>query len=242
MLRLLRSVWIWTASSVLVLLWTPLLAVVRLLDRDPLHLRTGRWFRCLGRALAKIGPWRLRVSGRENVAAGQAYVVVSNHQSLADIPVISHLAVDAKWLVKAELFRLPLLGWMLRMAGDIPVERSDRRKGAEALLQCARVLRQGCSIVCFPEGTRSSDGQVLPFSEGPFQLAIREGAPILPLVVEGSAAALPKDSWIFGARYDVRLNVLKAVSVEGCEVKRSAELRDAVRGAIVAELNRLRAG
>ena len=156
MLRLLRSVWIWTASSVLVALRTPLLAVVRLLDRDPLRLRTGRWFRRLGRALAKVNPWQIRISGRENLTAGEAYVIVSNHQSLADIQVISHLAVDAKWLVKAELFRLPLLGWMLRMAGDIPVERSDRRKGAKALLQCARFLRHGCSIVCFPEGTRSS--------------------------------------------------------------------------------------
>jgi 1-acyl-sn-glycerol-3-phosphate acyltransferase len=141
-------------------------------------------------------------------------------------------------MVKAELFRVPLLGWMLRMAGDIRVERSDRRKGAKALLQCARFLRQGCSIVCFPEGTRSSDGQVLPFSEGPFQLAIRERAPVLPLVVEGSAAALPRDSWIFGGRQEVRLIVLKAVVTDGWDVKRSGELRDAVRSAIVDELKR----
>jgi len=227
---------------VLVLLWTPLLAVVRIFDRDPLRLRTGRWFRGLGRALVKIGPWRVRISGIENVTAGQAYVIVSNHQSLADIPVISHLAVDAKWLVKAELFRLPLLGWMLRMAGDISVERSDRRKGAKALLQCARLLRQQCSIVCFPEGTRSSDGEVLPFSEGPFQLAIRERAPVLPLVVEGSADALPRASWIFGARRDVDLIVLEPVAVDAWDVKRSAELCDRVRCAIVDELNRLRAG
>jgi 1-acyl-sn-glycerol-3-phosphate acyltransferase len=216
------------------------LAVVRLFDRDPLRLRTGRWFRRLGRALARINLWRVRISGRENLAAGQAYAIVSNHQSLADIPVISHLAVDAKWLVKAELFRFPLLGWMLRMAGDIPVERSDRRRGAKALLQSARFLRQGCSIVCFPEGTRSRDGQVLPFSEGPFQLAIREQVPVLPLVVVGSATVLPRDSWIFGARQDVRLHVLKPVSVEGWDVKRSAELRDAVRRLIVEELERRR--
>src|ERR1039458_10831654 len=80
-------------------------------------------------------------------------VIVSNHQSLADIPVISHLKLDTKWLAKAELFRLPFLGWMLRMAGDVPIERSDRRKAATALLQCARYLRQRCSVVLFPEGT-----------------------------------------------------------------------------------------
>src|ERR1017187_6300357 len=86
---------------------------------------------------------------------------------MADIPVISHLTVNERWLVKAQLVRLPFLGWMLRMAGDTPLDRSGRRKGARALLQCARSLRLGCSIVCFPEGTRSRDGQVLPFSEGP---------------------------------------------------------------------------
>jgi 1-acyl-sn-glycerol-3-phosphate acyltransferase len=242
MLRLLRSVWIWTASAALVLSWTPLLAVVRLFDRDPLRLRTGRWFRRLGRALAKINRWQIRISGRENLVVGQVYAIVSNHQSMADIPVISHLPVDAKWLVKAELFRVPFLGWMLRMAGDVPVERSDRRKGAKALLQCARLLRQGCSIVCFPEGTRSPDGQVLPFSEGPFQLAIRERVPILPLVVEGSAAALPRNTWVFGARQAVQLHVLKDVSVEGWNIDRSAELRDEVRRLIVDELRRLRGG
>jgi 1-acyl-sn-glycerol-3-phosphate acyltransferase len=242
MFPLLRSVWIWTASAVLVLSWTPLLAVVRVFDRDPLRLRTGRWFRRLGRGLAKVNPWQVHISGRENLVAGQVYVIVSNHQSMADIPVVSHLPVEAKWLVKAELFRVPFLGWMLRMAGDVPVERSDRRKGAKALLQCARLLRQGCSIVCFPEGTRSADGQVLPFSEGPFQLAIRERVPILPLVVEGSAAALPRNTWVFGARQAVQLHVLKAVSVEGWYIERSAELRDEVRGLIVDELRRLRAG
>lgn len=242
MLRLLRSVWIWTASAVLVLSWTPLLAAVWLFDRDPRRLRTGRWFRRLGRALAKINPWRIRISGRENLAPGQVYVIVSNHQSMADIPVISHLRVDAKWLVKAELFRRPFVGWMLRMARDVPVERSDRRKGAKALLQCARFLRRGCSIVCFPEGTRSRDGQVLPFSEGPFQLALRERVPILPLVVEGSATALPRNSWIFGGSSVVQLRVLKAVSVDGWRIKGSTALRDEVRRRIIDELGRLRAG
>jgi 1-acyl-sn-glycerol-3-phosphate acyltransferase len=240
MIRSLRSLWIWAASSSLILLWAPLLGVVRLSDGDPRRLRTGRWFRRLGRALAKVNPWRIHITGQEHMHADQAYVVVSNHQSLADIPVIAHLKLDTKWLAKAELFRVPVLGWMLRMAGDVPVERSDPRKSAKALLQCARYLRQNCSVVFFPEGTRSRDGQVLPFNEGPFQLAIREQIPILPLVVEGSGAALPRNSWIFGGTQDINLRVLEAVSVEGWITKQSAALRDAVRGRIVDELDRLR--
>jgi 1-acyl-sn-glycerol-3-phosphate acyltransferase len=240
MFRVLRSIWIWTASTALILFWAPLLGLIRLLDRDPLHLRTGRWFRRLGRLLAKVNPWRLHISGLEHLKPNQAYVIVSNHQSLADIPVISHLKLDTKWLAKAELFRVPVVGWMMRMAGDIPVERSDRRKAATALLQCARYLRQNCSVVFFPEGTRSPDGEVLPFNEGPFQLAIREEVPILPLVVEGSGTALPRNSWIFGGTQNIHLRILEPVPVNGWNSKQTAALRDEVRQRIIDELARLR--
>jgi 1-acyl-sn-glycerol-3-phosphate acyltransferase len=214
--------------------------MVRLFDRERRRLRTGRWFRRLGRVLAKVNPWRIQISGLENLDANQVYVIVSNHQSLADIPVIAHLQVDTKWLAKAELFQLPVVGWMLRMAGDVPIERSDCRSGAKALLQCARYLRRHCSVVFFPEGTRSPDGQVLPFNEGPFQLAIREQVQILPLVVEGSGMALPRSSWIFGRTQNIYLRILEAVSVDGWNIEQSASLRDAVRQKIVDELNRLR--
>jgi 1-acyl-sn-glycerol-3-phosphate acyltransferase len=236
----LRSAWIWAATAALIVLWAPLLGSIRLFDFEPRRLRTGRWFRRLGRVLAKINPWRIHISGAENLRPNQNYVVVSNHQSFGDIPLISHLKLDTKWLAKAELFRFPFIGWMLRMAGDVPIDRSDRRKGAQALLQCARYLRQRCSVVFFPEGTRSPDGQVLPFNEGPFQLAIREHVPILPLVVEGSGAALPRNSWIFGGIQDIHLRVLEAVSVDGWNVKQVSALRDAVRQKIVDELDRLR--
>jgi 1-acyl-sn-glycerol-3-phosphate acyltransferase len=242
LIRRLRSVWIWAATAALIVLWVPVLGAVWLFDSGPRRLRTGRWFRRLGRAMARVNPWRIHISGGENVKGNQVYVVVSNHQSLADIPVIAHLKLDTKWLGKAELFRLPLLGWMLRMAGDVPVERSDRRTGAKAMLQCARYLRMGCSVVLFPEGTRSPDGEVLPFHEGAFRLAIREQVPVLPLVVEGSRAALPRNSWIFGGIQDIQLRILEAVSVEGWEIKQVPALRDAVREKIVEELARMREG
>jgi 1-acyl-sn-glycerol-3-phosphate acyltransferase len=220
--------------------WVPLLGIVRLFDGDPLRRRTGRWFRMLGRAMARVNPWRIRISGGENVDPNQVYVIVSNHQSFADIPVLSHLKLDTKWLGKAEVFRFPLLGWMLRWAGDIPIDRSNRREGAKAMLQCARYLRQRVSVVFFPEGTRSPDGRVLPFNEGPFHLAIREQVPILPLVVEGSGAALPRDTWLFGGTQDIHLRILEPVPVDGWTIKQVPALRDAVRQKIVDELDRLR--
>lgn len=241
MIAIARSIWIWVASAALVLGWVPLMAVVRLLDRDPRRLRTARCFRALGRAITRVNPWRLHISGQEHIQPDQIYVVVSNHQSLADIPLITHLRLDAKWMAKAELFRLPVVGWMLKMAADVPVERSDRRKAAQALLQCARYLRQRCSLVFFPEGTRSPDGEVLPFNDGPFQLAIREKVSVLPLVVDGSGDALPRSSWIFRGRQDIYLRVLEPIAVGGFGPKQSEDLREVVRGAIMHELDVLRA-
>lgn len=240
MFRVFRSLWIWLASAALIVLWTPVVAFVRLFDREPRRLRTARLFRRLGPLLAKVNPWRIHISGHENLSPGGVYVVVSNHQSLADIPLVAHLPIDAKWLGKAELFRIPIVGWMMQMAGDIPVDRTNRGKAARALLECGRYLRRRCSVVFFPEGTRSKDGQVLPFNDGPFQLAIREGIPVLPLVIEGSGSALPKATWLFGPAQDIHLKVLEAIPVEGWNVRQTADLRDTVRQRIVDELSRLR--
>ena len=236
LVNVLRSIYIWTAAAMLTALWVPLLAIVRLFDRDPNHIRTARWFRRLGRAFTKVYPWRVIVSGLENIDPNQVYVIVSNHQSFADIPLISCVPLDAKWLGKIELFRAPIMGWMMRMAGDIPVDRADRRKAAQAWLRCARTLRNGCSVLMFPEGTRSRDGELLPFIDGPFQLAIREKVPLLPLLVVGSGRVLAPGSWIYGASRDVQLRVLEPVSVEGYDAKQSGELRDKVRGRMAAEL------
>ena len=245
MRQYLRSLWIWTASAALVVLWVPVLGVIWLVDtRTPgkeTRLRTGRWFRRLGRMVTRINPWRIEITGREHIQANQVYVIVSNHQSLADIPLLSHLRLDTKWLAKVELFRVPVFGWLMRMAGDVPVDRNVPRQGAKAMLRCAKYLRQRVSVVFFPEGGRSPDGEVQPFNEGAFQLAIREQVPILPLVVEGTGNVLPAKSWLWGSGRDIQLRVLEAVPVTGWGVKESAALRDVVRQKIVDELARLRA-
>ena len=239
MFQHMRSIWIWTASTILVVIWLPVMGLIWTFDGE-IRLRTGRSFRRLGRMLTRVNPWRIQITGLEHMDAKQVYVIVSNHQSLADIPLLSHLRLGTKWLAKVELFRVPLFGWMLKMAGDVPVDRAVPRQGAKAILRCAKYLRQHCSVVFFPEGGRSPNGDVQPFNEGAFQLAIREQIPILPLVVEGTGKALPSKTWLWGKSKDIQLRVLEAIPVEGWGVKESAALRDAVRQKIVDELERLR--
>jgi 1-acyl-sn-glycerol-3-phosphate acyltransferase len=237
MITTLKSAWIWVAVSVLVLFWLPLLALSRITDPDPVRYRTGRLFRLLGVAMTKVNPaWHLDLTGGPVENPRNPYVVVSNHQSLADIPLVSHLPWEMKWVGKAELFRIPIIGWMMRLSGDIAVDRSNARSGARSLLTASRYLSQRCSIMFFPEGTRSPDGRVWKFNDGAFHLAVRSRVPVLPIVVEGSRGCLPKKSWKFGPMTNIRLHILPPVSTEGLTEKDVPRLREEVRGRIMSHL------
>lgn len=240
MISILKSIWIWVAMISLIVLWLPLLGIIWLFDRNPVRFRTGRWFRRLGVSMVKCNPaWRVHVSGVENFESERAYVVVSNHQSLADIPLICLLPWEMKWIAKAELFRLPFVGWMMRMAGDIPLDRGQR-SGAPALLRAKKYLQQKCPVMIFPEGTRSPDGSVKGFTDGAFLLAIKAGVPVLPLAVEGSYAALRKNSWRFGEPQDVYLTVLPPIDTTGLSSRDVESLRERSRRMIEEEVLKCR--
>ncbi len=232
----LESIWTWAAIVVLIVLWLPLLAVIRLFDRDPARYRTGRWFRRLGMAMTKVNPaWQTEITGETIDDARRPYVVVSNHLSNADIPIISCLPWEMKWVAKAALFKVPVSGWMMRLAGDIPVDRKDKKSRAQVLVMAKQYLDDRCSVMFFPEGTRSRDGRLHRFSDGAFRLAINAQVPILPLVLDGTRETLPKNSWKFGTAR-VKLKVLPPIPTAGLTADDTAALREQVRGAIVAQL------
>jgi 1-acyl-sn-glycerol-3-phosphate acyltransferase len=237
MLNSLRSLWIWFASAIIIFAWLPLVALSRLFDRDPVRYRTGRLFRMVGIALAKANPsWHILVSGETISNPRKPYVVVSNHQSMADIPIISHLPWEMKWLGKVELFRTPIIGWMMKLSGDIPVERGDRRKSAQAFIRALKYLEQRCSVMFFPEGTRSIDSRVHRFADGAFQLAIKAKAAVLPVAIDGSFDCLPKKSWKFGPALTIRMKVLPPIETTGLTLADVERLRDTVRQAIIAQI------
>ncbi len=232
----LESIWTWAAIVVLIVLWLPLLAVIRVFDRDPARYRTGRWFRRLGMAMTKVNPaWQTEITGETIDDPRRPYVVVSNHLSSADIPIISCLPWEMKWVAKAELFKVPVSGWMMRLAGDIPVDRKDKKSRARVLVTAKQYLQDRCSVMFFPEGTRSRDGRLHRFSDGAFRLAIKAQAPVLPLVLDGTRETLPKNSWKFGTAR-VKLKVLPPVSTAGLTAADTAALREQVRGAIITQL------
>ena len=236
------SAWMWLVIAGCIVLWLPLMALVRLLTLpfDPDAYWTGFLFRKIGNVSFALSPlWSARVTGTMPADPRRPYIVVSNHESFVDILLISHLPWEMKWLSKVELFRIPVLGWLMRLAKDIPVKRGEGRSAIEAMQHCREKLERKVSVMIFPEGTRSETDDMLPFKDGAFRLAIDSGVPILPLVVTGSRTALHKHSWRFGrSRAEVR--VLEPVGVEGLKRSDVPALRDKVFTIIAAERERMR--
>ena len=141
-----------------------------------------------------------------------------------------------KWMAKEELFKIPIIGWMMRWSGDISVDRKNSRSGAIALLKAQKVLEQKCSVMIFPEGTRTLDGRVRQFTDGAFHLAIRAKVPILPLVIDGSHNCIPKHSWKFGKPSDIYLKVLTPVETSSLTMKDVAALSNQVRTSIMEQI------
>jgi 1-acyl-sn-glycerol-3-phosphate acyltransferase len=239
---MIRSFFIWLTASLLILAWLPLLAVSRLFERDPVYYRTGFLFRKLGKVLTFVNPaWQLHISGEQVSDPRRPYVVICNHQSLADIPLISNLPWEMKWMGKAELFRLPIIGWMMQLSGDIPVDRGSARSGVVAFAKARQYLDQKCSVMMFPEGTRTVDGRVRQFNDGAFHLAIRAKVPILPMVIEGSRDCIPKHSWKFGKPSNIFLKVLPSLETSSLTLRDVPALRDTVRAAIMNQIAEWRA-
>ena len=241
--RSVLSVWSWTVLVIVIILWTPLVFVTWAATApfDKGRYAAGYLFRKLTVVHQSLTPmWRFHTSGELPADKRRPYVVVANHESFVDILLISHLPIEMKWLSKETFFKFPLVGWMMRMAGDIRLVRGDRASGAAALRACRDRLDKKVSVMIFPEGTRSADGTLGNFKDGAFKLAIEAGAPILPLVVHGTRTALRKHDWRLGDS-NAEVRVLQPIATDGMNDDDVPALRDRVRDLIASELDRMKA-
>jgi len=155
--------------------------------------------------------WKIRIEGREKAKKNTTYVVISNHQSLLDILLMNCLLYRYKWISKIENMKMPVIGWYLRMADYITVDRGKDESKTLMLESSLNCLNRKISIMIFPEGTRSLNKDLGFFKRGAFQLALEAGVPILPVLIDGSGSVLPKNGLIFGNKYKIRIRVLDPV-------------------------------
>jgi 1-acyl-sn-glycerol-3-phosphate acyltransferase len=204
----------------------PALLIARLVGSPTVLYRVGQGGAWLGLKLAGV---RLRVVGRQNLDTTQNYLFMPNHQSNLD-PSVTMLGIgrDVRFMAKASLFRIPVLGRAMLGGGFVPVERDAREKAVAAVESAAQELRNGHDFLIFPEGTRSPDGRLLPLKKGPFILAIKAQAPIVPVAVRGTAALWPKGSVKIRAG-SVTVEILDPIPTAGLDPEDRHAIRDIVQ-------------
>jgi 1-acyl-sn-glycerol-3-phosphate acyltransferase len=224
----------WVTCVLIVILWTPLMAAVRLFTHrsDPNRDRVGRFQRHSAALAARLNPfWDFRAVTEVHPDPSKPHLFVANHKSLADVFLLCLLPWEMKFLSKESIFKVPLLGWQMRMSRDIPIERGNRESARRALEAMRERLSRGSSVIVFPEGTRSADGSIAPFREGAFRLAIELGVDVVPLAVAGTENTLPKHSLVFRPTR-ASVTVLPAVPVAGLMADDAPRLAERVRSDI----------
>ena len=155
--------------------------------------------------------WRARIAGREKLPWRGPAVIVANHLSLVDILVLYGLYRPFKWVSKAELFKVPFVGWNMVLNDYVRLVRGDRESIRAMMLRCREYLELGAPVLIFPEGTRSATGELQPFRDGAFKLAHEMGCPVIPVIVRGTYETLPKQGIVLRRHMDGQVTVLDPI-------------------------------
>lgn len=210
--------------------FAPLAIIVSFFTRtgNPVHSIARIW----GQSILLISRVHVRVIGLSNIQPDKSYIYMANHQSNFDIPVLlGCLPVQFRWLAKAELFRIPVFGRAMLGAGYIKINRFNQKSAFKSISTAARRLKDGVSVMIFPEGTRSRDGSIQKFKKGGFVMAIESGVPIIPVILKGTWSIMAKSSLRIN-RGDVEMEIAEPINTTGYSMETKEELMDRVRDVI----------
>jgi 1-acyl-sn-glycerol-3-phosphate acyltransferase len=225
-----------TALKILVLLPVTFAFSVMALCAIPID-RSGRLFRLSpllwSKSILRIFGIRLSVQGSDRLDPARPYVFVSNHASMFDIPtVVVALKGNVNIVFKKELTRVPVWGWALRYGHFIMIDRSNTRDALQSIERAAASIRNGNSVILFPEGTRTTDGKLQPFKRGAFALAVKSGVPVVPLTINGTFKIMPKGSLKIKPA-DISVVIDEPIAIDGLAGKAGElQLMDRVHAAI----------
>ena len=175
---------------------------------------------------------KVEITGAENILVGQPQIFIANHQGYYDIFALAgYLAVQLRWVSKSVLFRIPFMGWAMTAAGYIPVERNNRKQSYQAFLNTLEAIKAGSSIVVFPEGTRSEDGNIGVFKKGSQLLAQRAKVPMVPVTIIGTQDIIRKGSMLIHPKV-VQIIISPCITLEGKDAKKGDEVLQEIRNII----------
>ena len=176
---------------------------------------------------------KVKVIGKENLLHGKPQIFMANHQSDFDILIaLAYIPVQFRWIAKKELFNIPLFGAAMRSAGYIEIDRHNQEKALQSIDEAALRIRKGKSIMTFPEGTRSRDGEITAFKQGAFHLAINSGVSIVPVSIIGSGRIMPKRSVKIKSG-QIKLVIGEPIEVKSFDIEKRHELIKTVRDTII---------
>ncbi len=231
---MLRSILAW----VILFLTTFLLGVLAIFLS--LFDSSGNSSHLIARLWGKIQLWttgtKVSIHGLENLDPSQSYILVSNHQSNFDIfAFLGYLPTQFRWIAKGELFHIPFLGWAMSRIGYIPIERDSPKKAYRGILLAAERVKNGLSVMIFPEGTRSLNEKLQPFKKGVFLIALKSQAPILPITILGTGKIMHKGDW---RTHPGKVEILidPPIKTIGIPPGREEELSERVRNTLMKNL------
>lgn len=182
--------------------------------------------------------FRVKVEGRENLPPDGSYVIVANHQSFMDILSSFHLGRSFKFLSKASILKIPIIGWAMMAADHVTIEREDRRSQMKAFRACLDKLESGSPVFVFPEGTRSQDGRLLEFKKGPVAMAKRAGVPLVPVTILGTSRLMPnkREYMMYWSPPGVRIIIHQPITAEEVKATNDEDLLASCRRSIESSL------
>ncbi len=193
---------------------------------------TGRCIRVVGRLMCAAVPmWKLSYQKPVPRRLPKKCVCVSNHCSNIDPFLLIHLPWEMKFLAKSTLFKIPFIGWGMKIAGDISLVRGSSRSIRKAMQKAAAYVERGMPVLIFPEGTRSKEGELLSFKDGAFRLAVDQQADLLPIALLGTSTALRKGDWKPSLARGTCL-VGEPISTVGCTMADLPRLKELTRNRI----------
>lgn len=242
LINTIASIWSWSVLGLSVAVFFPFILVWRIVGWpiDRWNYAGGLLFRSAARMTHLLTPrWHFETRGVFPTNPRLPYVMVANHESFVDILLLSQLPWEMKWLSKASMWRIPVLGWSMWAVRDVPVHRGRVSSAKEALEACRVRLGGKVSVMIFPEGTRSKTSEMLPFKDGAFRLAIDAGVAIQPMAVFGTRLALAKHDWRIRPAHAV-VEVLEPEATAGLTMDDLPALKERVRERIRVARDRLR--